>query len=310
MSVYDQLLLSDSQLAEIKKAQSDYRAAQAAGDRAGMSAAHARAEQVRSQAGYSGGADGSTYRLLGGTNTSSGYDGYKAIVDHYAASGMNQIAVGYENAMKELAEERERIERESEQNQTAARSSVWNTKRLAQDGFLTRGLENTGIADVITATALNQASANAYQALLDRQNDLMEADLKGLDAKADALSEANKLQMEVADLLSDGYSTFYENEAKRKHDLLQGQLEYDREREENEIGYQQEQALNQQKYQQEQALVLQKHLQELELSKLAHQYDIDLSKLSNQQKKQLAEQEYQYQLAIAQLKRKWELQDK
>ncbi|MBQ7095516.1 MAG: hypothetical protein IJN80_03600 [Clostridia bacterium] len=299
MSVYDQLLLSDSQVAEIKKAQKDYIAAKAAGDRAGMSAAHARAEQVRSQAGYSGGPDGSTYRLLGSADPSSGYDGYKAIVDHFAASGMNQIATNYENTMKELAEEREKIERENDQNQSAARSSVWNTKRLAQDGFLTRGLENTGIADVITATALNQASANAYQALLDRQNDLMEADLKGLDAKAEALSEANKLQSEAVDLLTHGYSSFYENEADRKHDLLLGQLEYDRALEKDEIDYRKDLALDSQN-----------HQQELELSKLAHQYDIDLSKLNNQQKQQLAEQEYQYQLAIAKLKRAWEKEDR
>lgn len=298
MSVYDQLLLSDSQLAEIKKAQSDYQAARAAGDRAAMSAAHAKAEQVRNQAGYSGGTDGGSYRLLENANSSSGYDGYKTIVDQYAASGMNRIAANYENTMKELENEKQQIRQENDQNQTAARSAVWSAKRLAQDGFLTRGLENTGLADVITATALNQASANAYQALLDRQNDLMEADLKGLDAKANALSEANKLQDQAAEMLAQGYSSYYENDADRKQQLLLDQLNHQQELEKNEIGYQQEQTLNQQKYQ-----------QDLALSKLAHQYDIDLSKLSDQQKNQLAEQEYQYELAIAKLKRKWEKED-
>lgn len=298
MSVYDQLLLSDSQLAEIKKAQMAYRTAKAAGDRAGMSAAHSRAEQVRNQAGYSGGRDGGSYQLLGSGNSPEGYDGYEKIVNNYAASGMNQIAAGYENTMKELAKERERIEQENELNQSAARSSVWNTKRLAQDGFLTKGFENTGIADVITATALNQASANAYQALLDRQNDLLNADLAAVDAKAEALIEANKLQEEAVDLLSRGYSSFYEGQADREHDLLKNQLDHQQDLEKSEISYQQNQELD-----------LKNHQQELELSKLAHQYDIDLSKLTNQQKKQLAEQEYQYQLAIAKLKRKWEKED-
>lgn len=59
--------------------QADYNAAKAAGDKAGMDAAHQGAEAIRAQQGYSGGADGSQkISLSGGTykpNYASNYNG-------------------------------------------------------------------------------------------------------------------------------------------------------------------------------------------------------------------------------------------
>lgn len=59
--------------------QADYNAAKAAGDKAGMDAAHRGAEAIRAQQGYSGGADGSQkISLSGGTykpNYASNYNG-------------------------------------------------------------------------------------------------------------------------------------------------------------------------------------------------------------------------------------------
>ena len=85
---------------------------------------------------------------------------------------------------------------------------------LASEGMLTRGLEHTGIADVITATALNQASANAYRALLDYQQDLQENDAARSAARADALGEVAELRSAAGKELGDAYKDFYNLEVK------------------------------------------------------------------------------------------------
>lgn len=298
MSIYDELLLSDSQLAEVKKGQQAFMAAHAAGDQKGMKDAHQYVEKIRNTAGYSGGQDGSTYRLLQLSDSPEGYSGYEKLVNQYANGGMNSIAAGYQNTLQELAKERERIQKEGEEQQTNARSAAWNTQRLAQEGLLTRGMENTGLSDIITASALNQAAANAYQALLDRDQNLRQADLKAIDAKADALAQAGELQKDLASLLTEGYADFYQKQAERDFKGKSDQQDHRQEMELNEIKFQQKKELDQQDYQ-----------QELALAKLAQKYDIDLSKLTAEQKRQLAEQEYQYDLAIAKLKRQWEKED-
>lgn len=77
LSSWDRSNLNSSQQSAIQKATDDYNRAMAAGDRAGMDAAHAAAESIRSQAGYSGGGDGSSYirnstPIIGKSNTSRG----------------------------------------------------------------------------------------------------------------------------------------------------------------------------------------------------------------------------------------------
>lgn len=57
----DQLLLSADKQAGISQAKLDWQKASEAGDRAGMDSAHQRAEAIRAQAGYSGGANGGAY---------------------------------------------------------------------------------------------------------------------------------------------------------------------------------------------------------------------------------------------------------
>ena len=56
----------------IDQAKKEYADAQARGDKAGMDAAHAKAEAERAKAGYSGGADGSQYISIGSGATSAG----------------------------------------------------------------------------------------------------------------------------------------------------------------------------------------------------------------------------------------------
>ncbi len=221
ISTVDKLLLNSDQQAELAEYTRAYNAAQAVGDQAGMELAHRRAEALRASAGYSGGDAGDRFMLLtNAQNTPDGYTGYKKLVNDIATGGMNAIAAGYQQQMAQLDQQRAELESQGAQNQAAARSAAWNTQRLAADGLLTRGLENTGIADVITATALNQAAANAYRALLDQQQDLQENDAARLDARADAMEDAAQLQGELGTLLADAYKSFYEKDADRKQEQL------------------------------------------------------------------------------------------
>lgn len=252
ISNVDQLLLTNSQQAEVEQLKQNYSAAAAIGDTAGMQEAHRRAEEIRATAGYSGGASGDRYQLLKTAGTPAGYNAYEKLIENSITGGMNAIAAGYRDQLNQLDAQRAQLEAQAAQNQAGARSAVWNQQRLAADGLLTGKLSNTGLADVITATALNQASANAYQALLDAQNDLTENDLARSEAKADALSEAAGLQAEVGELLGDAYSSFYENDADRKNELLLQQAELDGDLAKMAKDYYYELALQQLKHQWEQ----------------------------------------------------------
>ena len=95
---------------------------------------------------------------------------------------------------------------------------------MANDGLLTRGYENTGIANAITAAALNQASANAYLALLDTQNDLAENDLARAEARTDALENAAELERNLGKQLGEGYQEFYTDEQEWELDVYLQQL--------------------------------------------------------------------------------------
>ncbi len=261
ISNVDKLLLSDDQQAALKRYKLAWNTAQQKGDTAGMQAAHEGAEAIRAKAGYSGGDSGDQYHLLETAGAPSGYNAYEKLVQNYVSGGMNAIAAGRDSQLAKLDEQRGEILAKADSDEAAARSAVWNTRRLAEDGLLTRGLSNSGIADVITALALNQASANAYQALLDRRAALAANDTARAEAQADARSEAAELQREIGSLLGDAYLGFYETQT----DL-------------NENAADRAQA-------------------------------IKLQQMKNQAALDQGEQDYYYQLALAQLKRQWEVED-
>ncbi len=220
VSNVDKLLLTSAQQAELERLTRAYQDYQTKGDAAGMNAAHRRAEEIRAAAGYSGGEDGAEYRLLKSAENPKGYSRYEALVEKFAGSGMNAIAAGYADRLEQLDLQEKEINAQSDQNQTAARSAAWNQHRLAADGLLTRGISKTGLADIITATALNQAAANAYQALLDRQEDLEENDAARATAHADALEEAAEFQSEIGKMLGSAYSDFFSDDADRNQQIL------------------------------------------------------------------------------------------
>ncbi len=272
----DKLLLNQNQLEELRKQGIAYNDAAKRGDRAGMAAAHQRAESIRAQAGYSGGASGNSYQLLRSANAPKGYNAYEKLLDRYAASGMNAISAGYENTLEALEKQKAEIEEQGKANQASARSAAWNAQRMAADGLLTRGLENTGVAGVITATALNEAAENAYRALLDQQKNLKENQSAKSKARADALSEVAELQENLGNMLGNAYEDFYQNEADRKQELLMQQLELEGKK------------------------LLQDDAQAAEIQKLRET-------AKNASKEQ--ERDYYYDLALAKLKRQWQLQD-
>ncbi len=93
--------LSASQQAAIQKATNDWNTAKAKGDQAGMDAAHAAAEKIRNQSGYSGGNDGISTSTIGSSgssgsgnkNTGSGASSStSSLVSGSASSNKNQTA--------------------------------------------------------------------------------------------------------------------------------------------------------------------------------------------------------------------------
>ncbi len=219
LSNIDQFLLSAGEQEELKKATLDYQAAVASGDQAARHAAHTRAENIRARAGYSGGEDGSQYTLLKSAAAPEGYNAYQNLLQQFARGELNAIQKGTEQQLAALDQQRQITEKQGEQNQQAARSSAWNQQRLAQSGLLNRGLEHTGLADVITATALNQAAANAYRALLDRQEDLAENDAAKAGVQADAMEQVAELQRELGDQLGAGYLALQQDQADFEHQM-------------------------------------------------------------------------------------------
>jgi hypothetical protein len=210
----DKLLLNSAQQAELEQIHQSYAQAAAFGDTAGMEQAHRRAEQLRASAGYSGGAAGDQYQLLRSASAPLGYAPYETLVNDALSGSVKAVAAGYTDQLAQLDLQRAALVAQNKENQAAARSAVWNTQRLAADGMLTRGLEHTGIADVITATALNQAVSNAYRALLEHQQDLQENDAARSTARAEALNEVAELRGDAAADLGDAYRHFYDLEVK------------------------------------------------------------------------------------------------
>lgn len=88
VSTHDQEHLSPSQQSKIDTATKAWEAANAAGDKAGMDAAHAAAEAVRATASYAGGTDGSQYHPWGGNSGGGGgnssYDDYTPPLTYYS----------------------------------------------------------------------------------------------------------------------------------------------------------------------------------------------------------------------------------
>lgn len=138
----DEDLMLNADYAAIQEAKAAYAAAQAAGDQAGMDAAHTRAEQIRSGYGYSGGSDGSQYLTLGelginrqgnsGTGTGTGYGASGAA----SASGGSGAAGRYDTSgLTDLLEQWKAaaLEQSNGQIDYAVQQAVTQLERALED---------------------------------------------------------------------------------------------------------------------------------------------------------------------------------
>jgi hypothetical protein len=119
LGTYNDTQLSPEEMAQVNAYKQQYAAAQAAGDTAGMEAAHAGAESIRARHGYSGGVDGSGYYAVTPTQprytagklpSASSAESY--INDMYAAqqaSALQALESAYETNMNTLNATGEKI---------------------------------------------------------------------------------------------------------------------------------------------------------------------------------------------------------
>ena len=226
ISDVDKLLLNRGQQVELERAKRSYLAASAAGDQAGMQAAHKQAESIRAAAGYSGGVDGSRYLLLQTNSTPAALNGYGKLVQQSADAAMQAVAAGYAAETQALEKEQATLKEKLRQDSAAARSAVWDARRMASEGLLTRGMERTGVAQAITAAALNEASSNAYRALLDREQALADQKSKEAEAKATALDRAAAIQSDAGTQLGKAYLELLNREDEQQADMAQLERDY------------------------------------------------------------------------------------
>lgn len=90
----DERFLSDESYAAVQQLKAEYEAAKAAGDMTAANEAHAKAENIRARAGYSGGADGSWYLTNGQLGVSNRTSGYGTGVAANARPGMTHFDDG------------------------------------------------------------------------------------------------------------------------------------------------------------------------------------------------------------------------
>ena len=195
-SVYDENLLNDDQKRQMAAFKAEWDRANAAGDQAAMDSAHRAAENLRAQAGYSGGADGGSYTALaqrseadrqsGNTNynsyTASQLPSYKPQVDQvnqlYDAAREAQLAQlksAYDQNNATLESQRAAIPEayQAQRNQTAAQSEL--AGRNFREYAAASGL-NSGTGGQAELARSNQLQGNL--SALGRQETAEQRDLE------------------------------------------------------------------------------------------------------------------------------------
>ena len=155
-TIKDTSVEDSAQMAAIKKR---YAEAQARGDTAAMKSAHADAEALRAQYGYSGGSDGSDYigkgyvsgNVLGkqmSNQLNSGFDAYKKYMEDAAAQQQAALKAKVDSAVASLNGQKYDVMKQTEANNAAAEKAYMqsikpggsNAETLAANGLLTSGL--------------------------------------------------------------------------------------------------------------------------------------------------------------------------
>lgn len=209
-TIKDTSVEDSAQMAAIKKR---YAEAQARGDVAAMKSAHADAEALRAQYGYSGGSDGSDYigkgyvsgNVLGkqmSNQLGSGFDAYKKYMEDAAAQQQAALKAKVDSAVASLNGQKYDVMKQTEANNAAAEKAYMqsikpggsNAENLAANGLLTSGLTESSQISAGNAyqNALNSNATTQTEALAKIEQAITQAQLTGDIEAANALADLYK----------------------------------------------------------------------------------------------------------------------
>ena len=209
-TIKDTSVEDSAQMAAIKKR---YAEAQARGDTGAMKSAHADAEALRAQYGYSGGSDGSDYigkgyvsgNVLGkqmGNQFNSGFDAYKKYMEDAAAQQQAALKAKVDSAVASLNGQKYDVMKQTEANNAAAEKAYMqsikpggsNAENLAANGLLTSGLTESSQISAGNAyqNALNSNATTQTETLAKIEQAITQARLTGDIEAANALANLYK----------------------------------------------------------------------------------------------------------------------
>lgn len=209
-TIKDTSVEDSAQMAAIKKR---YAEAQARGDTAAMKSAHADAEALRAQYGYSGGSDGSDYigkgyvsgNVLGkqmSNQLNSGFDAYKKYMEDAAAQQQAALKAKVDSAVASLNGQKNDVKKQTEANNAAAEKAYMqsikpggsNAETLAANGLLTSGLTESSQISAGNAyqNALNSNATTQTETLAKIEQAITQAQLTGDIEAANALANLYK----------------------------------------------------------------------------------------------------------------------
>lgn len=158
--------MSELDRAALEAAGQSYNQAQAAGDQAGMDAAHRQAESIRNQYGYSGGRDGSQYIPSGTPSREFSYESAPEYVSRYQSQidDLTQEILNREPFQYNYQEDP--VYKQYAQSYTRA------GQRAMQDVLAQVSARTGGLASSYASTASQQTYDNYMQALADKVPEL------------------------------------------------------------------------------------------------------------------------------------------
>lgn len=158
--------MSELDRAALEAAGQSYNQAQAAGDQAGMDAAHRQAESIRNQYGYSGGRDGSQYIPSGTPSRDFSYESAPEYVSRYQSQidDLTQEILNREPFQYNYQEDP--VYKQYAQSYTRA------GQRAMQDVLAQVSARTGGLASSYASTASQQTYDNYMQALADKVPEL------------------------------------------------------------------------------------------------------------------------------------------
>jgi hypothetical protein len=206
-TIKDTSVEDSAQMAAIKKR---YAEAQARGDTAAMKSAHADAEALRAQYGYSGGSDGSDYigkgyvsgNVLGkqmSNQLNSGFDAYKKYMEDAAAQQQAALKAKVDSAVASLNGQKYDVKKQTDAAAEKAymqsiKPGGSNAETLAANGLLTSGLTESSQISAGNAyqNALNSNATTQTETLAKIEQAITQAQLTGDIEAANALANLYK----------------------------------------------------------------------------------------------------------------------